>query len=130
LPYDFSTFTLPGGAGALRANASGDIGKDDVAYFLEHAGPGKPMSHLPLLITSHGLTSLSTEARSFMTANVGATSELTWCAMVVSNPVIRVAINFMMRVKQHPRLRMFGQEADAIRWLDERVLEEQARKAM
>jgi hypothetical protein len=39
---------------------------------------------------------------------------------VVTNPLIRVASNFIMRMNKNPQHRMFATEAEAVRWLDER----------
>lgn len=128
MPYELSTFTLPGGARALRANAVGDLGKEDVTYFLENAGEGKPYFGLPILVTTHAMGSLSAEARNAMARDVTANAQLAWCAMVMINPVVRVMTNFLMRINRHPRLKVFGKEQDAIRWLDERALEDAAKK--
>jgi hypothetical protein len=128
MPYTISTFTLPGGSLALHADAAGDIGKEDVAYFLEKAGPGSPTVGLPVLITTRNLKSLSSEARGFMTTSVDASKGLAWCAMVLTNPVIRVAVNFMMRLNRHPKLKIFAKEEDATGWLDERALEDAAKQ--
>lgn len=126
MPYKISTFTLPGGASAVRADVSGDIDKEDVAYFLDHCGPGRPLGEHPLLITTRNLKSLTTEARGLLVTSVDPDSGLAWCAMVLHNPVVRVMISFMTRIKKHPKLKLFGEEEDALRWLDERAREDAA----
>ena len=46
-----------------------------------------------------------------------------WFAIVMTNPVMRVVANFILRVTKTTRRRMFPTEAEAIRWLDERARE-------
>jgi hypothetical protein len=128
MPYQISTFTLPCGTRAARANAVGHIVKEDVHYLVEQSGPGGPIFMLPMLVTTHELKSLSTEARAMFGNNVVSDREAPWCATVVTNPVIRVAINFMMRVNRTSMVRLFGTEEDAIRWLDERARQDMASK--
>ena len=52
-----------------------------------------------------------------------------WFAIVVTNPVIRVASNFIMRDSTTARLRrkLFSTEEAAVRWLDERAREDAAK---
>ncbi len=49
-------------------------------------------------------------------------------AVVVTNPIVRVATNFLVRVGRNKRVRLFGSEAEAIQWLAERVRESKAPK--
>jgi hypothetical protein len=52
-----------------------------------------------------------------------------WCALVSFNPVIRVVTSFLMRVNRNPKLKVFGTDDDGIRWLNERAVEDAAKKA-
>ena len=47
--------------------------------------------------------------------------------MVVTNPVVRVTTNFLMRINKARKQRLFTSEAEAILWLDERAREDAAR---
>ena len=40
---------------------------------------------------------------------------------MVTKPVIRVTINFLMRFNKIWKLRLFAREDEAVRWLDEQV---------
>src|SRR5262245_46158841 len=117
MPYEISTFTLPCGARAVRTDAIGDIGTEDVNYLLGQLGWGKPLSGIPMLFTTARLKSLSADARKFFANNTDPNVSKVWCATVVSNPVIRVAINFMNRLNPNPRVKNFGTEEAAVRWL-------------
>ena len=46
---------------------------------------------------------------------------------MVINPLLRVTINFVTRVTGNRKVKMFGSEAEATRWLDERVREDRAK---
>jgi len=54
-----------------------------------------------------------------------------WTAVVVTNPVIRVTANFIMRIQKQRKTKLFSVEAEALRWLDARTRErkEEAAKA-
>jgi len=56
----------------------------------------------------------------------GATATV-WVAVVVNSLILRVAVNFIMRMNRNPRQRMFGTEEEATRWLDERTRENAAK---
>ncbi|HVE81604.1 MAG TPA: hypothetical protein VND93_02105 [Myxococcales bacterium] len=51
-----------------------------------------------------------------------------WMAIVQTNPVARVAANFITRMSGDTRRRLCSTEAEAIRWLDERVREGAAKE--
>ena len=46
-----------------------------------------------------------------------------WMAGVGTNPMMRMTANFIIRVKRTKWLRMFADEQEAVRWLDERARE-------
>ena len=129
MPYEFSRFTLPSGVPAIRSNASGVITREDVAHFMDHVDRGRPYFGMPLLCTTYGMEEYTAEARRAFAQDVETSSDMGWCAMVMSNPVLRVVLNFLMRVNRHPKLRIFGKEEEALRWLDERVREDSAKRA-
>jgi hypothetical protein len=127
--YELSTFVLPCGATALRANAVGHLGKEDVAYFMEQVGKGKPFHALPMLVATQQMKSLSPEGRKAMSGVNPDAGGAAWCALVLLNPVVRVVTSFLMRINRNPKLKVFSKEDDAIRWLNERALEDAAKKA-
>jgi hypothetical protein len=119
MPVHLSTFHLPSGARCLREDCIGDITLEDARSVLEQAGPGGPFYGLPVLGLTEQMTSVSAEARSLFggSADVSAV----WAAVVVTKPVIRVTINFLMRFNKSWKLRLFAREDEAVRWLDEQV---------
>ena len=121
MPYEVSTFTLPGGVQATRADGSGVITREDAELLMKRIIPGGASFGQPFLVLTQKITRLSAEARGIFANNDDPDAENAWCAVVVTNPVIRVTINFLVRVSRTKRLKLFSAEPDAIRWLDERV---------
>lgn len=121
MAVEISVIQLPGGASCIRIVSSGTFTKEDAEAVLARTGPGKPEHHLPQLVLTHGLTKASPEARGMFTGSAGP--EASWSAIVVVNPVIRVASSFMIRVSGSKKTRLFSDEAEAVRWLEERLRE-------
>ncbi len=119
MPIELSTFLLPSGARCVRAICSGDLTKKDLDAGDLQLGAGGPLHGLPILSLSQQVTSVSSDARQLM----GSRGAEVWTAVVVTNPVIRVTTNFLMRVTGSKKQRLFTSEAEAIQWLDERVQE-------
>jgi len=122
MPLEWSVIELPGVAACLRIIGRGLISREDTDALLALTGPGGPRHGLPLLILTHEMTSISPEARAMFASN--AAGDPPWTAMVVVNPLIRVASNFMIRVTRNKKARLFPDEAAAIRWLEDRLREE------
>jgi len=123
MPIEYSTFLLPSGARCVRADCSGALTKKDLAVGDQQLSPGGALHGLPILSVSTQVTSVSSDARQ----QLGSREAEVWTAVVVTNPVIRVTTNFLMRVTGSKKQRLFTAEAEAIRWLDERAQEDEAR---
>jgi hypothetical protein len=96
---------------------------EDMEAGEKQLGVGGALHGLPILSLSQKVTSVSSDARRLMS---GREAEV-WTAVVVTNPVIRVTTNFLIRVTGSKKQRLFTTEAAAIQWLDERVQEDAAR---
>jgi hypothetical protein len=123
MPINYSTFLLPSGARCVRADCSGALTKKDLEVGDRELGVGGSLHGLPILSMSQQVTSMSSDARKHM----GSRETEVWTAVVVTNPVIRVTANFLMRVTGSKKQRLFTVEAEAIQWLDERAREDEAR---
>src|SRR5687767_15120732 len=94
---------------------------------LDELKPGGPLHGLPLLILLQRLAPLSPEVRRTV-GQIGLEEVETWEALVVNNPVVRVTINFVMRIQGRKKTKLFSGEREAIQWLDARVREDLAAK--
>jgi hypothetical protein len=121
MPYAVSTFILPCGTPATRADGSGVITAEAATELMAKIGPGGEQFGRPLLVLTQQMTKMSPEARSIFSASGDPTADRAWCAVVVTSPVIRVTVNFLLRVSKAPTVKLFSSEPDAIAWLDERV---------
>src|SRR5689334_16469457 len=100
MPTEYSIFQLPSGARCGRVVLNGPYGKEEVADLMLQTDPGGPLHGLPLLALAQRLTSVSAEARG-MYGRRGDMSLLeSWTAGVITNPVVRVTANFLMRVQK------------------------------
>jgi hypothetical protein len=125
VPYEISTFQLPCGARAARVKNMGTLTGEEATSMMRQWDPGGPYRGLPTLVLQEGAV-LTPEARSvFAHWKDPATTE--WFAIVVTNAVMRVSANFIMRVSRTTRRRMFATEAEAIQWLDARARENMAK---
>jgi len=127
VPYAVSAMNLPSGACYLRVVGSGVISKEDADYLMSFVGEEGSRPGVPFLVLAEKIESISPEAlSSFNSGDPNATKA--WSGVVVSNPLIRVTANFMLRLKnRRNKVKMFSSETEAIRWLDERVREDAAR---
>ncbi len=127
MPTEYSIFQLPSGARCARAVLDGPYGKEEVADLMRQTDPGGPLYGLPLLALAQTMTSVSAEARGMYGRRGDMSLSESWTAGVITNPVIRVIANFLMRVQKRKKVRLFTSEPEAVRWLDERVREDAAR---
>jgi len=128
MPYDVSAFTLPNGARAVKNVGTGVITKEDAEQFMRQIEPGGPFHGLPQLHLTQRMEKMSAEARSLFSARTKGGVAQTWSAVVGSNPLIRVTVNFLLRLTRSGTTKMFSAEPEAIAWLDERAREDAARK--
>jgi hypothetical protein len=73
------------------------------------------------------LKSISSEARAVFAGRSDVRDRQTWTAVLLTNPVIRVTANFIMRIQGSTRTKLFSSEPDALEWLDARVREQLAK---
>jgi len=82
---------------------------------------------MPLLIVLQGLDAFSSDARRTI-GQMQLEEVETWEAVVVTNPVVRVTINFIMRIQGRKKTKLFPDEPEALQWLDARAREDMAAK--
>jgi len=127
MPVQLSVFQLPGGARCLREDCAGEVTVEDTRVILQQTDPGGPFHGLPILALTEKMTSVTADARGMIAGRGDVSGKEVWMAVVMTNPVLRVTINFMMRILKNRKVRLFNREAEAIQWLDERVREDTAR---
>src|SRR6476646_11833826 len=108
MPYDVSTFTLPCGVQATRADGSGVISKEDADLLMQKINPGGSNYGQPLYVTTARMEKMSPEARSAFSVSPDPNVPPQWCAVVVTSPLMRVTINFLLRVSGSKTIKMFG----------------------
>ena len=127
MPFTITTITLPCGSPCVRVESIGVVSKEDADQMMAVIGEGGTMFGVPMLIQTERQKSLSPEARRTFSEGFDSRNEQAWCGVVVINPLLRVTINFMTRVNGNRKVRMFASEAEATRWLDERVREDRVK---
>jgi hypothetical protein len=128
MSIELSISQLPSGARCMLMVTAGHFSREDAEEFFRQTRPDGPMYRLPRLCLCQNQTSASSDARSMFVGLKG--DEEPWTAMVVTKAVVRVAINFVLRISQNKKVRLFTDEHEATRWLDERVREDAARTAV
>src|SRR5262245_57136533 len=123
MPFEISPFQLPCGVRAYRMETIGVFSGQDADSYVKQAEPGGPNHGLPCLVLTQRMESLSSEARGYFAARGDLGDREMWTAIVVTNPVIRVASNFVMRIQGTRKMKLFSGEAEALQWLDARVRE-------
>src|SRR5262245_27431566 len=120
MPFSITTFQLPCGANAAREELAGVVTGAEAAELVQHHSPGGSPHELPTLVSSLKMKSLDRDGSSAF-SNRHVTE---WTALVMTNPVLRMSASFIIRVTGSPRMRVFADDQEAIRWLDERVRDE------
>jgi hypothetical protein len=123
MPYELSTFQLPCGKPCGRVVWTGVTTAEEAAAVVRSLEPGGQLAGLALLVMSHQMETMTPEARKLFSS----TSDVGWVAIVVTSALIRVATNFILRMSKSTSRKMFTSERDAIKWLDARVREGDAR---
>jgi hypothetical protein len=123
MPYEVTTFTLPSGIKATRANGRGVITKEDADLLMQMINPGGSHYGQPLFVDSTRMERMTPEARSIFSVSPDPNAEQQWCAVVVTSALIRVTMNFLLRVSRSKTIKMFSSEAEAMTWLDARARE-------
>lgn len=120
MPYEITTFQLPCGARGGRIEWSGTISAEESVEVIKQLSPGGTLHGLPTLVVTQKASTMTPEARALF----GNHNYAQWMAGVDTNTVMRVTANFIIRVKRTKWLRLFADEQEAVRWLDERARED------
>src|SRR4051812_43427673 len=112
MPYELSTFELPGGRRCALLTWTGTITGEDADAVLAECEAGGSVYGLPVLALGHQLTTLSPEARAIFRSprRNGFTQRL---ALVIPHPMLRVMANFVLRIRRNDLQRLFKTQAEA-----------------
>lgn len=104
----------------IRQNFDGNIDEDMVQRFLEenHAAAArlKDPKKIRILGVADSLGKGSPEARRQLLSNL-SDADVYRVALVGKNPFMNVAVSFFLAIKPSKKIRVFGNEDDAMRWL-------------
>lgn len=117
MPFRYEEAKTPKGAPLLLIYAAGEVSLEDAQSLGALIGPDGPNHRWRVLSIVEKGTEYSHAARKYFPSlnqqHYGA------LAAVVTSPVVRAAINMMMRLSgQAPDLRLFSSEDEALAWLD------------
>jgi hypothetical protein len=127
VPHETTFLHLPCGARICRLEVSGALSGEEARTLLEQMQPGGALHGAPFLIVMKEGSSLSSDARGVVGQTGREEMEL-WEAVVVTNPVVRVTVNFVMRIQGRKKTKLFTGEPEALQWLDARIREDMAAK--
>jgi len=126
MPFRTTFSQLPCGERYLRLEPSGHFSREDAEALIQLVNPGGELHGFPTLILTEKVESFGSEARALFAGRGDAVEKDSWLAVVVTNPVIRVALNFLKRVQPPSKGVIFANEPEALQWLDARVREDRA----
>lgn len=127
MPYETILFMLPCGARCFRLVLGDSLTKEDAAQIVTQVEPGGELHGFPALIEAMDLKSISSDARAVFASRDDVKNRQTWTAVLLTNPVIRVTANFIMRIQRSKRTKLFSSEPDALEWLDAQVRQQLAK---
>ncbi|HMD67872.1 MAG TPA: STAS/SEC14 domain-containing protein [Chitinivibrionales bacterium] len=106
----------------IRQNFDGNLDEDMVQRFLEESRAAaarlKDPKKIRILGVADSLGKGSPEARRQLLRNLDH-DDVYKVALLGKNPFMNVAISFFLAIKPSNKIRMFGNEDDALRWLME-----------
>lgn len=118
MPIQTQEGKTPKGQRCMRALVNGHVSLADSQAMGEQLQPGQPYHKALVLCVVEKGTQYSPESRKYFGTLTGCYGRM---ATVVTNPVLRASINFMVRLVGDVKdFRMFGTEAEAMLWLDEK----------
>ncbi|HEY8206566.1 MAG TPA: hypothetical protein VIG99_03725 [Myxococcaceae bacterium] len=103
-----------------RLEVSGTLRGDEARTILEQLRPGGHLHGMPRLFALQRVDSISSDARGAI-GKGGLDGVEAWEAIVVTNPLVRVTANFIVRIYGRTKTRLFSGEPEALQWLDARV---------
>lgn len=116
MPIEITEAKTPAGARLMRAQVSGHVSLADAEGMGDKLKPGQPFHGCLVLCLVDSSTHYSAEGRKYFGSMIGNYKLM---GTVVTSIVVRAAINFMHRIFGAKDMRVFGNEADALAWLDE-----------
>ena len=117
MPMTYTEITTDSGMRYLRVDTSGHVSFEDAKEFEAWVTKPEWNKGLALSVVAQG-TEYAPEARKHFTL---LNDHLTSLATVVTSPIVRAAINMMLRITRtrgRSPLKMFTDEAEAIAWLE------------
>jgi hypothetical protein len=121
MPYTLKTEQTPNGLKFTRLHTSGRITETE-ADALMHELAGSRYSSQPMLAVTGESTEVTADARRIFTTSVGTDGALP-SAIVTSNAVMRITVNFIGRVNGNHNTRLFSTEREALQWLEQVCLQ-------
>jgi hypothetical protein len=119
MPFQLSTFELPNGRRCARLTWTGTVTGEEADAALRQCEPGGSVYGLPVLAMGLQMTGMEPEARAIFTSPRRNNFEDPM-ALVISNPVLRMTANFVLRVRRNHKQQLFKTEEEAITWLSTR----------
>ncbi len=117
MPIQIEEGKTPKGQRMMLARVSGHVTLQDAESMGDQLKPGQPYNQSLLLCLVDSTADYHPEARRHFSSFNGNYKRL---ATVVTSPLVRAAINFMLRVTgKTAEVRMFTTEGPALAWLDE-----------
>ena len=97
MPYAYSTFTLPCGTAAIRADGTGVITRENAEGLRRNTTLGGQYSGMPLLVDNRQMAKMEPEARSLFALGYDPNIDHPCTAIVVTDSVLRVTVSFLLR---------------------------------
>jgi hypothetical protein len=123
MPYTLNNEDTPNGLHITRLVASGRIADEEAGRLMKELS--QSFSGLPMLCIATDDLEVTAEARRVFTTRVGNDAAVP-SAIVTHSVVMRVTVNFIGRVNGNNNTRLFGGEAEALKWLEETCLKKAA----
>ncbi|PCC66826.1 hypothetical protein SAMN02745121_00445 [Nannocystis exedens] len=118
MPIAFEELLTPRGRPYVRVAVSGEFGLAEARQFVDSFGKGGPYYMKPSMSVVLRGTEYTSEARK----HLQSTGETAPMCTVTSSPLVRAAINLMLRLSGRTgTFRLFGNEPEALAWLDEQI---------
>jgi hypothetical protein len=116
MPFRYEESRTPKGSPLLVVHASGHVSLADAEVLGVRTAPGGPNHGWRIITHAAKGIEYAPAARKYFPSMNGNYFAL---ATVVTSPIVRAAINMMMRLTgQATDLKMFSTEAEALAWLD------------
>ncbi|MDC0719759.1 DUF7793 family protein [Nannocystis bainbridge] len=115
MPIVFEERVTPRGRGYVRVGVTGVFDTAEAEAYVQHFTRGGPHFMRPTICVVTRGTEYTTEARKILVQ----VTEAGPTATVTSSPLVRAAINLMLRITgKSDTLRIFAAEPEALAWLD------------